>query len=126
MPWRTAAAEAGAEVTLVSGPVALQTPPRVRRIDVEDAAEMHAAVLEHVAACDIFISVAAVADLSSERRGTPQAEKIARGPELELQTNPDILAAVAGLPEAPFTVGFAAETDSLDSNARHKLAREGD
>ena len=121
----TAAAEAGAEVTLISGPVALQTPPQVRRIDVEDAGEMHAAVLEHVAACDIFISVAAVADYRPTGVAPRKLKKSAAGLSLELQTNPDILAAVAGLPEAPFTVGFAAETDNLDSNARHKLVAKG-
>ncbi len=121
----TAAAEAGAEVTLVSGPVALQTPPRVRRIDVEDAAAMYAVVLEHAAACDIFISVAAVADYRPVSVAPRKLKKSTADLNLELQANPDILAAVAGLPGAPFTVGFAAETDSLDSNARHKLATKG-
>jgi phosphopantothenoylcysteine decarboxylase/phosphopantothenate--cysteine ligase len=121
----TAALEAGADVTLVSGPVALQTPSRVTRIDVEDAGEMHVAVLEHVAACDIFISVAAVADYRPAGVAPRKLKKSAAGLRLELQANPDILAAVAGLPDAPFTVGFAAETDSLESNARHKLVAKG-
>jgi phosphopantothenoylcysteine decarboxylase/phosphopantothenate--cysteine ligase len=121
----TAALEAGAEVTLVSGPVALQTPPRVTRIDVEDAAAMHAAVLEHVVACDIFISVAAVADYRPVSKASVKLKKSTADLSLELQANPDILAAVADLPEAPFTVGFAAETDSLGSNARHKLVAKG-
>jgi phosphopantothenoylcysteine decarboxylase/phosphopantothenate--cysteine ligase len=121
----TAAMEAGADVTLVSGPVALQTPPGVTRVDVEDAAAMHAAVLEHVAGCDIFISVAAVADYRPTGVAPRKLKKSAAGLSLELQANPDILAAVAGLPEAPFTVGFAAETDMLESNARHKLVAKG-
>jgi phosphopantothenoylcysteine decarboxylase/phosphopantothenate--cysteine ligase len=121
----TAAMEAGADVTLISGPVALQTPPRVARIDVEDAAAMHAAVLAHVAACDIFISVAAVADYRPTGAAPRKLKKSAAGMNLELQANPDILATVAGLPDAPFTVGFAAETDMLESNARHKLVTKG-
>jgi phosphopantothenoylcysteine decarboxylase/phosphopantothenate--cysteine ligase len=120
-----AAAEAGAAVTLVSGPVALQTPPRVTRIDVEDAAAMYAVVLEHAAACDIFIGVAAVADYRPVNAVPRKLKKSAAGLSLELQANPDILAAVAGLPDAPFTVGFAAETDGLESNARHKLVTKG-
>ncbi|MGD8619951.1 MAG: bifunctional phosphopantothenoylcysteine decarboxylase/phosphopantothenate--cysteine ligase CoaBC [Gammaproteobacteria bacterium] len=120
-----AAAEAGAAVTLVSGPVALQTPQRVTRIDVEDAAAMYAVVLEHAAACDIFIAVAAVADYRPVNAAPCKLKKSAAGLSLELQANPDILAAVAGLPDAPFTVGFAAETDGLESNARHKLVTKG-
>jgi phosphopantothenoylcysteine decarboxylase/phosphopantothenate--cysteine ligase len=121
----TAAMEAGADVTLISGPVALQTPPRVARVDIEDAAAMHAAVLAHVAACDIFISVAAVADYRPTGAAPRKLKKSAAGMNLELQANPDILATVAGLPDAPFTVGFAAETDMLESNARHKLVTKG-
>lgn len=121
----TAAMEAGADVTLVSGPVALQTPPRVARVDVEDAAAMHAAVLEHVTGCEIFISVAAVADYRPTGVAPRKLKKSATGMNLELQANPDILATVAGLPDAPFTVGFAAETDMLESNARHKLVTKG-
>jgi phosphopantothenoylcysteine decarboxylase/phosphopantothenate--cysteine ligase len=121
----TAAQEAGAEVTLVSGPVALQTPQRVMRVDVEDAAAMHAAVLEHVTACDIFISVAAVADYRPASTAPCKLKKTTADLRLELQANPDILAAVAGLSDAPFTVGFAAETDNLDVNARHKLVAKG-
>jgi phosphopantothenoylcysteine decarboxylase/phosphopantothenate--cysteine ligase len=121
----TAAAEAGAGVTLVSGPVALQTPPRVTRIDVEDAATMHAVVLEHAIACDIFISVAAVADYRPVSTAPRKLKKSGADLTLKLQANPDILAAVAGLPDAPFTVGFAAETEMLESNARHKLVTKG-
>jgi phosphopantothenoylcysteine decarboxylase/phosphopantothenate--cysteine ligase len=121
----TAAAEAGAVVTLVSGPVALQTPPRVTRIDVEDAATMHAVVMEHAVASDIFISVAAVADYRPATTAPRKLKKSASDLILKLQASPDILAAVAGLPDAPFTVGFAAETDMLESNARQKLITKG-
>ncbi len=120
-----AAMEAGAEVTLVSGPVTLPTPLRVTRIDVEDAGAMHAVVLEHAAACDIFISVAAVADYRPASAAPRKLKKSAADLNLELQANPDILATVAGLTDAPFTVGFAAETDGLESNARLKLAAKG-
>jgi phosphopantothenoylcysteine decarboxylase/phosphopantothenate--cysteine ligase len=97
----------------------------VMRVDVEDAAAMHAAVLEHVTACDIFISVAAVADYRPASTAPCKLKKTTADLRLELQANPDILAAVAGLSDAPFTVGFAAETDNLDVNARHKLVAKG-
>jgi len=120
-----AAAAAGAQVTLVSGPVSLATPSGVTRIDVENAAQMHAAVLERAAACDIFIAVAAVADYRPVNPAGSKLKRTQAGTSLELQPNPDILAAVAGLPQAPFTVGFAAETDALEANARQKLASKG-
>jgi len=115
-----AAAEAGAEVLLVSGPVSLPTPGQVRRIDVESAIQMQQAVLAHVTDCDIFISVAAVADYRSRTVADQKLKKSAESMSLELERNPDILAAVAALPEAPFTVGFAAETEKLAENARQK------
>jgi len=86
---------------------------------------MYAVVLEHAAACDIFISVAAVADYRPVNAASRKLKKSTAALSLELQPNPDILAAVAGLPDAPFTVGFAAETDGLESNARHKLVAKG-
>jgi phosphopantothenoylcysteine decarboxylase/phosphopantothenate--cysteine ligase len=116
-----AAAEAGARVTLVSGPVNLPTPAGVRRLDVESAADMHAAVMREVAGTDIFISVAAVADY---RPATPSARKIKKQADqqsLQLLLNPDVLADVAALPDAPFTVGFAAETEDVIGYAREKL-----
>jgi len=116
-----AAAEAGADVILVSGPVSLGTPPQVRRIDVESAAQMQQAVLEHVAGCDIFISVAAVADYRPRTVAEQKLKKSDASMTLELQRNPDILASVAALPAAPFTVGFAAETEKLAEHAQQKL-----
>lgn len=116
-----AAAEAGADVLLISGPVSLATPARVRRIDVESAAEMYAAVMNEIARTDIFISVAAVADYRPESIALQKLKKSAATMSLELIPNPDILAAVAALPDAPFTVGFAAETQAIEVNARDKL-----
>lgn len=116
-----AAAEAGAQVTLVTGPVVLQTPSRVERIDVVTAAEMQQAVLERASAVDIFIAAAAVADYRPQFVAAQKLKKSAEKQVLELIRNPDILATVAALEAAPFTVGFAAETGSVERNARHKL-----
>ncbi|MCG6899004.1 MAG: bifunctional phosphopantothenoylcysteine decarboxylase/phosphopantothenate--cysteine ligase CoaBC [Gammaproteobacteria bacterium] len=116
-----AAVEAGADVLLISGPVSLETPPRARRIDVESAAEMHAAVMSEIALTDIFISVAAVADYRPASVASQKLKKTAATLSLELKRNPDILAEVAALTDAPFTVGFAAETQAMESNARDKL-----
>jgi phosphopantothenoylcysteine decarboxylase/phosphopantothenate--cysteine ligase len=116
-----AVAEAGADVLLVSGPVSLATPARVRRIDVESAAEMHATVMHEITRSDIFIGVAAVADYRPETIAAQKLKKTAATLSLDLTANPDILAEVAALPDAPFTVGFAAETQAIDVNARGKL-----
>jgi phosphopantothenoylcysteine decarboxylase/phosphopantothenate--cysteine ligase len=120
-----AAVEAGASVTLISGPVSLDTPAGVQRIDVESAADMHAAVMQAVTSADIFISVAAVADY---RPATVAEQKLKKGVaevSLELVRNPDILAAVAALQDAPFTAGFAAETEFVENNAQHKRCAKG-
>jgi len=116
-----AAAEAGADVLLISGPVSLASPARVRRIDVESAAEMHAAVMDEITDADIFISVAAVADYRPQTIAEQKLKKTTATFSLELTRNPDILADVAALPDPPFTVGFAAETQAVASNARDKL-----
>jgi len=118
-----ACAEAGADVTLVAGPVALATPNGVVRIDVEGALDMRAAVLAALPRTDIFIAVAAVADF---RPAAPAAHKIKKSelPDgrltLELVPNPDILAEVAARPDAPFCVGFAAESRDLAAYAEDK------
>jgi phosphopantothenoylcysteine decarboxylase/phosphopantothenate--cysteine ligase len=115
-----AAAEAGAEVTLVAGPTSLATPVGVKREDVTTAVEMHDAVMGHAGKSDIFISVAAVADY---RVANPKAFKLKKDagvPKLELVENPDILGAVAALPRPPFCVGFAAETENLREHAQAK------
>jgi phosphopantothenoylcysteine decarboxylase/phosphopantothenate--cysteine ligase len=116
-----AALEAGADVTLITGPVALETPDGAHRVDVRTAQEMFDAVMRAVKKCDIFIGTAAVADY---RPAHATAQKIKKKDErlsLELVRNPDILAAVGALPDKPFVVGFAAETDNLEANARAKL-----
>jgi len=121
-----AAAQAGAEVTLVAGPVALATPPGVaRRVDVRSALQMRDAVLHAIEGADIFIAAAAVADW---RVADYSARKIKKGPNgspvLGLVENPDILAEVAARDPRPFVVGFAAETDHVIEHAREKLLRK--
>ncbi len=121
-----AAAEAGAAVRLVAGPVHLPTPRGVQRIDVRSALAMHDAVLARAASHDLFVATAAVADW---RAAAPAHRKIKKAagegaPVLELVENPDILAAVARLPKPPFCVGFAAESHDLLKHAREKLARK--
>jgi len=121
-----AAAEAGAEVTLVAGPVHLSTPRGVRRIDVQTAQQMFDAVLPEAPRHDVFVATAAVADW---RPATRSDHKIKKGagkavPSVELTENPDILAAVAKLPDRPFCVGFAAESQDVLKHAREKLERK--
>jgi phosphopantothenoylcysteine decarboxylase/phosphopantothenate--cysteine ligase len=121
-----AAAEAGAEVTLVAGPVHLATPAGVRRIDVRSAQQMHDVVLPLASAHDLFIATAAVADW---RPAAPADQKIKKDgsgqvPAIAFAENPDILAAVARLPQPPYCVGFAAETHDLSRHARAKLERK--
>jgi phosphopantothenoylcysteine decarboxylase/phosphopantothenate--cysteine ligase len=120
-----AAAEAGASVTLVAGPVQLETPAQVARIDVASAADMHRAVMQRVANCDIFVACAAVADYRPESPAQQKIKKTAERLELRLVRNPDIVADVAAGPERPFTVGFAAETTDVIAHARGKLAAKG-
>ena len=116
-----AAHEAGAEVTLVSGPVSLPTPSGVKRIDVTSALEMHAEVMKLAAAQTVFIGVAAVADYRPKNAYPQKAKKDgAPPPVIELVQNPDILAEVAALPQPPLRVGFAAETQNLADYADKK------
>ena len=120
-----AAQEAGAQVTLVSGPVSLATPAGVARVDVRTAQEMFDAVKKAASKSDVFISVAAVADYKVK---APSASKIkkanGRPVTLELEENPDILAYVAGMKDAPYCVGFAAESQDLEKNAMEKRAKK--
>ncbi len=124
-----AAAEAGAEVTLVAGPVHLPTPRGVRRIDVSSAQQMHDAVLPLAPAHSVFVATAAVADWRPAVAQTHKIKKDGSGqvPSFATTENPDILAAVARLPEGqrPYCVGFAAETHDVVQHARAKLARKG-
>jgi len=117
-----AAAEAGAQVTLVAGPTALPTPRGVRRVDVQTAREMHAAVHAALPA-DVFVSVAAVADWHVANASRSKLKKRTDGttPVLEFAPNPDILASVAALHPAPYCVGFAAESENVIEHARAKL-----
>jgi phosphopantothenoylcysteine decarboxylase / phosphopantothenate---cysteine ligase len=121
-----AAQEAGAEVTLVAGPVHLDTPRHVRRIDVSSARQMHDAVLPLAPSQHVFVATAAVADWRPASYAQRKIKKDGShsAPALELAENPDILAAVARLPKRPYCVGFAAETDDLAHNAREKLERK--
>ena len=121
-----AAQEAGAQVTLVAGPVHLPTPAHVRRIDVRSAQQMHDAVLPLAPAHRIFIATAAVADWRPAAPATHKIKKDGSGrmPGLEMTENPDILARVAALPQPPFCVGFAAESQDLARHARDKLLRK--
>ncbi len=116
-----AAQEAGAQVILVSGPVVLETPEGVTRIDVRSAQQMHDVVLRQVAAADIFIATAAVADYRPKLAAAEKIKKSQEGLTLELTRNPDILTAVAALRADLFTVGFAAETHGMEKNAQEKL-----
>ena len=117
-----AAREAGAEVVLVAGPTALPTPRGLRRIDVQTAAQMQAAVMSEVAAADIFIGVAAVADWRVANAADAKLKKGSGAPSLQFEANPDILATVAAGPSRQFCVGFAAETDNVVPYAQAKLA----
>lgn len=125
-----AAREAGAEVVLVAGPVALPTPRGVRRVDVLSAADMLAAVRAEVDAADVFIATAAVADWRPAQVATEKIKKDGSGatPALSFTENPDILATVAALPRARsgelFCVGFAAESHDLLRHAQEKRLRK--
>jgi phosphopantothenoylcysteine decarboxylase/phosphopantothenate--cysteine ligase len=123
------AARRGAAVVLVAGPVALETPAGVRRIDVETALEMHAAVMAELAAADVVVKAAAVADFRPavrhghkiKKEGLPADASL----NLELVRNPDILAEVCAAPGDRVVVGFAAESEDLVPAARRKLKRKG-
>ncbi len=120
-----AAAEAGGQVVLISGPVSLETPPGVERVDVESAQEMYEAVLAALPGTAIFIGAAAVADYRPARPAAAKIKKTAETLTLELERTPDILAEVKARRPDLFCVGFAAETDDLERHARDKLVRKG-
>ena len=112
-------------MTLIAGPTALKTPAGVRRIDVVTARDMYNAVMAEVGQHEVFISVAAVADWRIEAPSSHKIKKEYGGtPTLNFVENPDILASVAALENAPYCVGFAAETDNLIDNARAKVFRK--
>ena len=115
-----ACVQAGAEVVLVSGPVALPVPAGVRRVSVKSALEMREAVLAAVPGSDVFIGVAAVADYRPANAAEHKIKKSGAELAITLTPNPDILAEVAALPNPPFCVGFAAESRNLDEYAEGK------
>ena len=127
----TAAQQAGAQVTLVAGPVALATPHGVRRIDVRSALDMQAAVLAQAGQADVFIATAAVADWRPAQVAVEKIKKDGSGsmPAIRWQENPDILAEVAASPRAQtgalYCVGFAAESHDLQAHAQAKRLRKG-
>ena len=119
-----ACVDAGAEVTLVSGPTSLKPPSAARILPVTTAAQMAAAVDDAVAACDIFIAVAAVADYTPAVAHTSKLKKSEARMSIELKPTVDILQRVAARDKPPFCVGFAAETDDVRGNAEAKRKRK--
>ena len=116
-----AAVDAGAAVTLVSGPTALTPPSGVVTIGVTSASEMHEQVMSHVCGSDIFIGAAAVADYAPNQVSEQKIKKKTDALNISLGRTNDILAEVSKLAHPPFTVGFAAETEDLERNAQKKL-----
>jgi phosphopantothenoylcysteine decarboxylase/phosphopantothenate--cysteine ligase len=119
-----AAREAGAHVTMVTGPVHLPTPAGITRINVESARDMYAAVHRQVADADVFIAAAAVADFQPVHVAKQKIKKQGVSVQLELEPAPDIIKSVADMAKRPFVVGFAAETNDVEENARSKLKRK--
>ena len=122
-----AAIDAGAIVTLITGPVDIEPPMKCNTIPVETAKEMHEAVMHHVNKKDIYIGTAAVSDYRPARRNETKLKKDDKGSPLilELVENQDILKSVSELDERPFVVGFAAETNDLIKNAKTKFKNKG-
>ena len=116
--------DAGAAVTLISGPTRLDAPVGMTTLPVQSAQQMHDAVMAQVHEHDLFISVAAVADYRVEQRAETKIKKGKQPPVLHLVENPDILATVAALPNAPFCVGFAAESEQLLNFAEQKRQKK--
>ncbi|WP_087112773.1 bifunctional phosphopantothenoylcysteine decarboxylase/phosphopantothenate--cysteine ligase CoaBC [Parendozoicomonas haliclonae] len=123
-----AAAEAGATVTLIAGPVHLPTPERVQRVDVITARDMHTAAMEHTEGSDLFIGCAAVADYRPETIAESKIKKDPNSPDqtldIKLVRNPDVVASVAAKDNRPFVIGFAAETHNVIEYAQDKLKRK--
>ncbi len=120
-----AAHEAGAQVTLISGRTGLQSPANISVVDVITAQQMHDAVMAHLSDCNILIAVAAVADYRvSNRQEHKIKKKAGAGLTLELEPNPDILESVAARKDAPFCVGFSAESQNVESHAAEKRRRK--
>lgn len=116
-----AAANLGAQVTLITGPTNLLTSAAIDRVNVKTASEMHEAVMSRIKQCDIFIAAAAVSDYRVAKIAPSKIKKDKESLTLDLVKNHDILSDVAALPKRPFVVGFAAETEDLLKNAKQKL-----
>lgn len=119
-----AAADAGAEVTLIAGPVNLPTPPRIERVDVETTQQMCDEALSRMDEMDMYIGAAAISDYRPKQVSVQKIKKTADTFVLEMLKCPDLLASVAALKNGPFTVGFAAETEKLEQHASDKLKRK--
>lgn len=120
-----AARDAGAQVLMICGPVSLATPPGIQRIDVESAADMLAAVQSQVRPDDIFISTAAVADYRPAQAAEHKIKKTEENLALQMARTTDIIGTLAaGALRPAFVVGFAAETDAVEQNARSKMLRK--
>ena len=117
----TAAAEAGADVTLISGPVNIDATETIRVINVTSAEQMHQSVMQKISSTDIFISAAAVADFKVHKISEEKIKKSDSTQKLVLENTLDILSQVTTLNDAPFTVGFAAETENVEINAQKKM-----
>lgn len=122
-----AAREAGADVLLVAGPTSLSTPRGVARTDVRSAQQMHDAVLAQLRGVDVFVAVAAVADWRPAEFSQQKLKKAndTDTPALQFVQNPDILATVAARADAPYCVGFAAESENLETYGEQKRQRKG-
>ncbi|MCC5795286.1 MAG: bifunctional phosphopantothenoylcysteine decarboxylase/phosphopantothenate--cysteine ligase CoaBC [Chromatiales bacterium] len=116
-----AAAEAGARVTLVAGPVSIPSPEGIERVDVETAAQMYEQTMARISGADIYIGAAAISDYRPETIAAQKIKKRADTLALQMVRSPDLLASMAALPSRPFTVGFAAETERLEEHATAKL-----
>lgn len=119
-----AAREAGANVTLVSGPVAIKKPSHIKCIDVVSAEEMYGAIMREATTCDIFFAVAAVSDYHCQTIATQKIHKDKDTLTLTFERNKDIVASVSALSNKPYIVGFAAETENVLQNARIKRERK--
>ena len=119
-----AAADAGAEVTLIAGPVNLPTPPRVIRVDVESTQQMCDEAMQRIGGVDIYVGAAAISDYRPKVAAVQKIKKSADTFLLEMVKSPDLLANIAALENGPFTVGFAAETEKLEHYATDKLNRK--
>ncbi len=119
-----AAADAGAEVVLIAGPVNLPTPPRVIRVDVENTQQMCDEAMQRIDGVDIYVGAAAISDYRPKAAAVHKIKKSADTFLLEMIKSPDLLANIAALDNGPFTVGFAAETEKLEHYATDKLNRK--